>query len=263
MFFNSLTSANVNSNILLVLVLPIGRARWRSRCVPIGVHGDEVPLVGVGKVWCRMMLTFQWFSLIATSTTSSTKDIMHWIWGVLDRFICAGEGGTMETFFAILEAFQACRCLVVLLESCHLCCRPDIKNTLNSQLECKEWSFRALYEGTWPSHDYRGNVWLRCTCCLRIVLVSSELFSENTNNSTSLCRKHTVILHRYARGSPESARAGQPLARGFFGLVFAFTGDLEQPVSTCSCSCFIVCIQCPTPAFTKTKEPYTLPLQTY
>ena len=34
------------------------RERWQRKCIPLALHGDEVPVVGVGKVWSRSVLTF-------------------------------------------------------------------------------------------------------------------------------------------------------------------------------------------------------------
>ena len=94
---------------------------WQRKAVPIGIHGDEVPAVGIGKVWREMFLTFQWYSLMAASTAHSTTDLMMWIWGVWERFCIPGELGTIDSS------------MVILVRSLH-----------------------ALFLGKWPSHDWRG-----------------------------------------------------------------------------------------------------------
>ena len=38
---------------------------WREKTIPLGLHGDEVPVQGVGKIWSRCALVFTWFSLMA------------------------------------------------------------------------------------------------------------------------------------------------------------------------------------------------------
>ena len=98
-----------------------GRMGWKRKAVPIGIHGDEVPVVGVGKVWAKVFLTFQWYSLMAAATARSTTDLMMWIWGVWERFCIPGELGTIDSFMVILV-----------------------------------WSLHALFLGKWPSHDWRG-----------------------------------------------------------------------------------------------------------
>ena len=37
-----------------------------DRTVPLAVHGDEVPVVGRGKVWCKQALVVSWYSMWAT-----------------------------------------------------------------------------------------------------------------------------------------------------------------------------------------------------
>ena len=38
---------------------PIKQQRgWKDKCLPLGLHGDEVPIVGVGKIWRRSSLVF-------------------------------------------------------------------------------------------------------------------------------------------------------------------------------------------------------------
>ena len=37
-----------------------------DRVVPLAVHGDEVPVVGRGKIWCKQALVVSWYSMWAT-----------------------------------------------------------------------------------------------------------------------------------------------------------------------------------------------------
>ena len=37
---------------------------FKRLAIPLGLHGDEVPVVGKGKVWSKSSLTFQWISLM-------------------------------------------------------------------------------------------------------------------------------------------------------------------------------------------------------
>ena len=96
---------------------------WNERTVPIAVHGDGVPIVGVGKAWSRMMTHYSWYSLIGQGKTSS---MLMWIWAFYDR-LKVGDvtHGTLHEFYKILH-----------------------------------WSFLCLAEGKWPSHDPYGKAQL-------------------------------------------------------------------------------------------------------
>ena len=94
------------------------REDYKSKCVPIGFHGDEVPLTGKGKVWCKKMLTFEWCSLVGKGATT---EAVFWVWGVFEKAMVAGVGGTLENFMEILK-----------------------------------WSFYWLWQGKWPTHDHKG-----------------------------------------------------------------------------------------------------------
>jgi len=89
--------------------------------IPFAMHGDEVPITGVGKVWAKCALTFQYFSVVASTAGLATKSLMFWIWAVFEKMCEPGEEGTIETFMRIMV-----------------------------------WSWAALYEGKWPTHDWRG-----------------------------------------------------------------------------------------------------------
>ena len=99
------------------------KPQYKSKAVPIAMHGDEVPVVGIGKVWAKSFLTFSWYSMLGARTITKTTDLMNWIWGFFERFNLDGESGTCDIFFQILE-----------------------------------WSLAALYDGKWPSKDWRGRV---------------------------------------------------------------------------------------------------------
>ena len=95
------------------------RPDYRDKCVPIALHGDEVPVTGRGKCWCKCMLTFQWLSLIGLG---STQDRMVWVWSVIERYCAPGNNGTLDVFWQIIS-----------------------------------WSLNWLWKGQWPSHDWNGN----------------------------------------------------------------------------------------------------------
>ena len=57
---------------------------------------------------------------MGSGADATTKDRMMWVWGVFSKMMLIGAGGTLEVFFKVLE-----------------------------------WSFDALFHGTWPTHDWR------------------------------------------------------------------------------------------------------------
>ena len=93
-----------------------------TKCVPIAFHGDEVPITGKGKCWCKSMLTFEWCSLLGSGVTC---DRMFWVWGAFDKMIDDDlVAGTMVHFWKVLS-----------------------------------WSFFWLQQGKWPTADWHGNTY--------------------------------------------------------------------------------------------------------
>ncbi len=86
------------------------RDQYDKLAVPLGIHGDGVPVVGIGKGWCRTMTMFSWSSLLAKGPT---KEVCYYIWSVFDRLCCAADGsGTME---AGIDEFKSAPCQHCLL----------------------------------------------------------------------------------------------------------------------------------------------------
>lgn len=54
-----------------------------KKVIPLSLHGDEVPVTGVGKQWSRKMVNFRWHSLL--STTASVRDSQFFIWALFDK----------------------------------------------------------------------------------------------------------------------------------------------------------------------------------
>ena len=96
---------------------------YKTKTVPILLHGDGVPIVGIGKGWSKIATVFSWASML---TSSGTKESMKFIWGAFDK-LCKkdGEGtdGTFSTFFKVLV-----------------------------------WSLQSLYSGKWPHRDHNGHL---------------------------------------------------------------------------------------------------------
>lgn len=50
---------------------------WKSRFIPIFLHGDGTPITGIGKTWSKSSQIWNWGSLLARG---STVEVVFWIW---------------------------------------------------------------------------------------------------------------------------------------------------------------------------------------
>lgn len=92
---------------------------WDQTTIPLAVHGDGVPITGIGKVWSKVMTNYSWYSLVGHGHTSS---MLMWIWGFFDALKLGDQtAGTLFEFYSILK-----------------------------------WSFAALALGQWPTSDHVG-----------------------------------------------------------------------------------------------------------
>eukprot|EP00959_Pyramimonas_sp_CCMP1952_P468970 9494149-Pyramimonas_sp.AAC.1 len=91
---------------------------WRSCTVPLSVHGDGVPIKGVGKCWSESMNIYSWCSMLA------------------------GQGTTIEYNFYIRSIF------------CHLVSSKLACRTMNTFWKIMRWSLTALFTGRWPTTDW-------------------------------------------------------------------------------------------------------------
>ena len=96
------------------------RAEYNKWAVPLSLHGDGVPVTGIGKVWLKLMTVFSFSSLVAVG---STKDIQLFIWGVFDRLCVTGVVNTLDEFFELLK-----------------------------------WSFYWLWLGVWPDKPWNSDI---------------------------------------------------------------------------------------------------------
>lgn len=93
-----------------------------SVVLPISLHGDEVPVTGVGKQWSKKMVNWSWHSMLACS--SSVKHSQFFIWSMFEKAgVEQGSGGysALRRFFQVLK-----------------------------------WSFFFMFEGVWPTADVDG-----------------------------------------------------------------------------------------------------------
>jgi hypothetical protein len=101
------------------------RDQWARWGIPLAIHGDGVPITGIGKGWCKLMTMFTWSSLLGSG---NTLEMLFWIWSVFDKLCHTGDcDGTMQSFFAILK-----------------------------------WSLFWLWVGKWPDEDWTGRKSIGC-----------------------------------------------------------------------------------------------------
>ena len=108
--------------------------------IPLSLHGDEVPVTGIGKQWNRKMVNFSWHSLL--SNVASVSDSQFFIWALFDK------AGVHE--------------------------EDDGYNTLWKFFEILAWSFEFLFKGIYPTHDVNGKALLgskHCACWLLVLLI--------------------------------------------------------------------------------------------
>ena len=103
---------------------------YTNKAIPLGMHGDEVPVTGRGKCWSKSFLTFSWTSLLGVG---STADCLMWIWACGEKYIKPGPDGTLDAFFKLLV-----------------------------------WSFRILFAGVYPDKDHNGVLSVCCNSCFTV-----------------------------------------------------------------------------------------------
>ena len=94
---------------------------YQRICVPIALHGDDVPITGVGKSWCQLLTVFSWTSLCGFG---NTQEAQWFIWGCWEKLRSISDNlseDTLACFFQVLV-----------------------------------WSFRWLQRGVWPDSDWNG-----------------------------------------------------------------------------------------------------------
>lgn len=71
-------------------------AGQQSKQIPLGMHGDGVPITGVGKIWCRCCWVFSWSSLLSNASTKDKQFLVGMVWDQLQG------PGTMDAFLKVL-----------------------------------------------------------------------------------------------------------------------------------------------------------------
>ncbi|CAE7201833.1 unnamed protein product [Symbiodinium sp. CCMP2592] len=98
----------------------LARPNYQRLCIPLGVHGDAVPITGLGKAWCQQLTDLSFMSLLGLGSVKELLFYMGGFWEKL-RVMSNDMNGTAHKFLAVLA-----------------------------------WSFQILWEGVWPSADFSG-----------------------------------------------------------------------------------------------------------
>ncbi|CAE7743230.1 unnamed protein product, partial [Symbiodinium necroappetens] len=59
------------------------KKNWKRRLIPLALHGDGVPITGLGKSWVQTVTNFAWYSLLTMST--STADSLFFVYAMVDK----------------------------------------------------------------------------------------------------------------------------------------------------------------------------------
>ena len=167
------------------------RKGYKTKCIPLALHGDEVPVTGIGKIWCRSALILSWNSLMATAGGASLEDTNLYIFGLFEKFILPASEFTQGTMAALWTLLR--------------------------------WSFDCIWQGKWPARDWLGNMCFGIGALAVLNLSTKNFFSPNGHLlDTSLCS-----AHRYPPTSVEGRKAGTQLAQGWYGCLLQLAGDLD------------------------------------
>ncbi|CAE7818735.1 unnamed protein product [Symbiodinium sp. KB8] len=92
------------------------RDDYKTRCIPLALHGDDVPIHGIGKGYTSKLTVFSWCSLLAM------------------------ERSTKEKLFMTYCTFEKVR----------------TKGTIDAWMKLLAWSLWWLFWGVWPDSDPEG-----------------------------------------------------------------------------------------------------------
>ena len=95
------------------------KSSMEARCIPLRMHSDGVVVTGRGRSWSKMADVYSWGPVLGWGNTDT---MLYFIWAVWEHQL---SKVTDRTTYAALA------------------------NVLR-------WSFTALWEGKWPTHDHNG-----------------------------------------------------------------------------------------------------------
>ena len=95
------------------------RSGWAERAVPLSIHGDEVPVTGVGRSWSKSLLLISWCSLVGVGTTLEKVLLSYVVFAHM-----LAQGAAVDSIAAFWKVLH--------------------------------WSFFFLWMGVWPDRDESG-----------------------------------------------------------------------------------------------------------
>ena len=134
-----------------------------NQCLTTGTKSSLWDCMGMNaQCWglAKFGVSARCFSLFSLMSVAAGQGYQHahiYTWGVFEKYCIKTQNGvlgTMDTFFALLK-----------------------------------WSFQCMFDGTWPTHDWRG------------------------------CK--------YSKKSKDGSKAGKPLANGRRACLIQLAGDLD------------------------------------
>jgi len=69
---------------------------FQEKMLPLALHGDGTPVIGIGKIWSRQLTIFSWNSMLGKGLA---RDMQLHTWSFFDE--CSGPE-TLDEFFSIL-----------------------------------------------------------------------------------------------------------------------------------------------------------------
>ncbi|CAE7336164.1 unnamed protein product [Symbiodinium sp. CCMP2592] len=84
----------------------LARPNYQRLCIPLGVHGDAVPITALGKAWCQQLTDLSFMSLLGLGSVKELLFYMGGFWEKL-RVMSNDMNGTAHKFLAVLAwSFQ-------------------------------------------------------------------------------------------------------------------------------------------------------------
>ena len=96
-----------------------GRPTFRTKCVPITIHGDGIPVISVQRSWAKSLDIWSWTSMLGVGNTLMTNFLIYCIY--MKLVIATADKDVFAKFSKLLY-----------------------------------WSMYWLYQGVWPTKDVDG-----------------------------------------------------------------------------------------------------------
>eukprot|EP00969_Alexandrium_andersonii_P351907 15436507-Alexandrium_andersonii.AAC.1 len=94
---------------------------YATKAIPISIHGDAVPVTGVGKRWHKSMTFYTWASMVGSG---STKEMMFYIFAAFTHLLNKGQATSSSSSSTVWKVMV--------------------------------WSFSWMAKGMWPDRDHLG-----------------------------------------------------------------------------------------------------------